>query len=985
MSAIHKLDPTTVNRIAAGEVVQRYGGTLVRAMASVYCSDRRTCMRRPAAAVKELIENSIDAGSKQITVTVKNGGLDLMQIQDDGCGIRKDDMGIVCERFTTSKLSKFEDLKSISTFGFRGEALASITHVARVTITTKTATSPCAYKGKYSDGKLVPLKHGESMDPKPCAGVNGTTITVEDLFYNMKARRTAFKNTSEQYQRILDVVTRYAIHYGDSHIAFTCRKQGQSIPDIHTPSNPSSTLENIRIAFGSALTRELLKCEFSFEFDQSEGPVESVSESGTALTCSVKGYVSNANYSMKRSTFIFFINHRLVDCSSIKKMLESFYSELLPKTGHPFVYLSIEIPPQIVDVNIHPTKKEVCFLFESQLLHQIYSQARMLLSSANESRTFTTQSVLPGRNSLEEICAERESASNGVSNTPSADRQMGGERGDRGGRNAGGRESDSRSADSPSMVSPVGEESGDDASQQISDSGRKRKRVISEEKDPSPPRAAPRELSDSAYFDMHIESEEDETVELAPQPNKRSGLVSHISTSDSTSRRESTRSTGANRGSGTSNGSSRPYVRTAAPNKLVRTDPRMARIDQFFPNAPIGSKTDESNLEVSGGSGAQRPVALDTADEESVDNSSSEPRAAKPFRKNKGVLLCMPVGSCTCCLPSNSGLVRPPPTGELQGNGSDEDTESTAVHPVPAAPSAVMPRLQPVVDTSCQYLSVIDLIADIRANYHSGVDAMLKKLTYVGVVNSVYMLGQVCNFCVISAVTGIYGYFYLFSLRSQVDTKLLLIDFSLLSRQLFYQLAVRRFGEHRPMSLPQPVRIADYVTAALHLKENQWSEGDGSMADICSAVRSFLSEKRGLLLDYFSIEISEDGALLRGLPALLSGHTPCPLHLPTFLLRLATAVDWDDEKSCFQDIAMELSILYSRFELQCDVDSPEVAAAERSCGLALSTAANATLQNLFVPAFKQLLIPPRSVISDSATTIVEVTRLEKLYKVFERC
>ena len=187
------------------------------------------------------------------------------------------------------------------------------------------------------------------------------------------------------------------------------------------------------------------------------------------------------------------------------------------------------------------------------------------------------------------------------------------------------------------------------------------------------------------------------------------------------------------------------------------------------------------------------------------------------------------------------------------------------------------------------------------------------------------------------------------------------------------------------MTLPRAVRIADFVMAALHLKENQWSEGDGSMQDICAAVKSFLAEKRGLLLDYFSIDISEDGSLLHALPALLVGHTPCPLYLPTFLLRLATAVDWDDEKSCFHDISMELSILYSRFELVIDVESLEEPAAERSCGLALSASAKVALQNLFVPAFKQLLIPPRSVVSDSTTSIVEVTRLEKLYKVFERC
>jgi DNA mismatch repair protein MLH1 len=326
-------------RIAAGEVVQR-----------------------PSAAIKELLENSLDAGATSITVVVKNGGLGLLQIQDNGHGIRKDDLDIVCERFTTSKLATFDDLKSIATFGFRGEALASITHVAHVTILTKTKDSPCAYKSKYTDGKLVPQRPGEKPEPKPCAGVVGTTISVEDLFYNMPTRKQAFKNPSEEYQRILDVVTKYSVRYGGSGVSFTCKKHGSAVPDLHTPvTTPpgDGTLENIRIAYGSSLARELIN--FTVSYDHSTDATTRASGTSMVLSPSLEdlrhntviqedtgglrvniiGKVTNANYNTKKAMYIFFINNRLVECPAIRKAIEAVYADILPKHTFPFVYLSI--------------------------------------------------------------------------------------------------------------------------------------------------------------------------------------------------------------------------------------------------------------------------------------------------------------------------------------------------------------------------------------------------------------------------------------------------------------------------------------------------------------------------------------------------------------------------------------------------------------------------------------------------------------------
>ncbi|GJQ79891.1 Mlh1 [Trypoxylus dichotomus] len=342
---IKKLDAAVVNRIAAGEVIQR-----------------------PANALKELIENSLDAKSTNIQIVVKQGGLKLLQITDNGTGIRKDDLDIVCERFTTSKLREFEDLSSISTYGFRGEALASISHVAHLTIISKSANEKCAFKGKYEDGKLID-------NLKPTAGTQGTQIIVEDLFYNMSIRRRALKSAAEEYQKITEVVEKYAIH--NASVGFSLRKQGEN-NDVKTPCN-STRMDNIRLVYGNVIARELI--EFALDNDP--------------YKFKVQGYITNPNYCTKRFVFLLFINHRLVECQSLKRCIDQVYTTYLPKNSHPFVYLSLELDPRNIDVNVHPTKHEVHFFNEEQIIELIMVAVETKLLGSNNSRVFYTQAKLP--------------------------------------------------------------------------------------------------------------------------------------------------------------------------------------------------------------------------------------------------------------------------------------------------------------------------------------------------------------------------------------------------------------------------------------------------------------------------------------------------------------------------------------------------------------------------------------------------------------
>jgi DNA mismatch repair protein MLH1 len=244
-------------------------------------------------------------------------------------------------------------------------------------VTTKTKDSNVAYKAHYDSGRLVPAKPGQSADPKPTAGRQGTQITVEDLFYNVPTRRRAFRSASEEYNKILDVVGRYAVHCDG--VAFSCKKQGENSTTIATQSK-SSIVDRIRQIHGSPVANELIEFTSS---DEKYG-------------YRARGWTTNANYHVKKTTLLLFINHRSVDSTNIRKAIEQTYSTFLPKGGHPFIYLSLDIEPNRVDVNVHPTKREVNFLNEDEIIEKICNDIRTKLANVDTSRTFMTQTLLPG-------------------------------------------------------------------------------------------------------------------------------------------------------------------------------------------------------------------------------------------------------------------------------------------------------------------------------------------------------------------------------------------------------------------------------------------------------------------------------------------------------------------------------------------------------------------------------------------------------------
>lgn len=346
---IVQLEETVINRIAAGEVVVR-----------------------PANALKELLENSLDAGSTSIVVNAKAGGLKMLRIEDDGHGIREADLPILCERFTTSKLRKYEDLTSISTFGFRGEALASISHVAHVTVTTMTSADSYAQMAQYSDGKL-------KGPPRPCAGTRGTTLVIEDMFYNNTTRRGALGKDTVEHSKLLEVVQRYSVHY--PKVSFSCRKAGAPVAELQTRGGVETTsLDVISSIYGQSLAKEL----FSFEASSEEARFK------------LSGFASNPNYSARGLALILFINNRLVESGALKRAIEAVYATVLPRHQHPWVYLALELDPATIDVNVHPTKSEVQFLHEVMIAECFQEKLAACLRERGGSRTFDAHSSFGG-------------------------------------------------------------------------------------------------------------------------------------------------------------------------------------------------------------------------------------------------------------------------------------------------------------------------------------------------------------------------------------------------------------------------------------------------------------------------------------------------------------------------------------------------------------------------------------------------------------
>lgn len=319
------LPPEVAERIAAGEVVER-----------------------PASAVKELVENALDAGARRVSVETEDGGKRLLRITDDGCGMSAEEVGLAIQRHATSKLRSAEDLFDIHTLGFRGEALPSIASVSELEIVTR--------RPEDAGGTRVLIRGGEVASIEPSAAAVGTVITVRNLFYNLPVRHKFLRSASSEQAQITDWLERLAISHPE--VSFRLTHEGREAMLSPGSANP---INAVVATMGRAVAREMVPIQWEEPADDSPEP----REDGPIR---VEGFAGRPTLTRSsRSHQYSFVNGRSVRSPSIGRAIDDAYRSSMPSGRHPVVALSIHVPPGSVDVNVHPAKTEVRFRDEARV------------------------------------------------------------------------------------------------------------------------------------------------------------------------------------------------------------------------------------------------------------------------------------------------------------------------------------------------------------------------------------------------------------------------------------------------------------------------------------------------------------------------------------------------------------------------------------------------------------------------------------------
>ena len=319
MKRIHPLDPQLINQIAAGEVVER-----------------------PASVLKELLENSLDAGASRIEIDIEDGGKRLIRVRDDGHGIHRDDLALALSRHATSKIASLDDLERVASLGFRGEALPSVASVSRLLVQSRTAADSSGWQVRGDGSETIAA-------PEPVAHPTGTTIEVRDLFFNVPARRKFLRTETTEQKHLEGVVQRIAL--SRPGVELLVRRQRKALYHLRPGNSEAQQMERIKALLAEPLVSQVVGIDHS------------------AAGLRLHGWIAQPTFSRSQADLqFFFVNGRAVRDKLLAHAVRQSYQDVLYHGRHPAFVLYLELDPAAVDVNAHPAKHEVRFR-ESRLVH----------------------------------------------------------------------------------------------------------------------------------------------------------------------------------------------------------------------------------------------------------------------------------------------------------------------------------------------------------------------------------------------------------------------------------------------------------------------------------------------------------------------------------------------------------------------------------------------------------------------------------------
>ena len=744
--------------------------------------------------------------------------------------------------------------------------------------------------------------------PKPSAATQGTIVLAEDLFYNVPLRKKALKSASEEYNAILDVAGKYGLF--KSGVAVVVKRAGVARCDLATLEG-SSRQDNIRVIYGSNVAKNVLPISLKCGDFAAKGPKPSFEPSNSAvdgqedrtigspmsseLRCYIDGFITGADYAGKQTQLILFINGRSVDCPPMKRCLESTYASLLPKAAKPWAFLDVRMPGGDVDVNVHPTKKEVAFLYQEEMIEKLRLAVEEVLLASNSQRSFK-QAMLPGV--LPAVPMEDVTPSRNLSQAYRPNSMV---------RN---------DAKMQSLDAFIRHSQAVESRQALVSSVDEAKSAGDREGESAPEDIKSQKNTVDVFHDNKSETQ-----------NGASAYQAALGSLDMPQRR---RGFGISSGAVTGDAAYLPTPMEIAGN--VRSTMPWSKLEE---GTNVSENDNAREGSEAGGRGNQATI-IDANVKDADQSLGQAPRR-------------------TLKLPSQQEC---------------------------AFNTAGKRRLE----------IAQNLMNKIKDNTHEGLSDMFRAPIYVGLADPRRAL-------------------------IQSGTRLYLMDLSQLSSDLFYQRVLKNLGQLPKLFLEPPLPVRELALTALEIEElaGNWTQTDEdeTKEDIADLLQELLIQKSQILSECFSINVSSEG-MLETLPLLLDGYEPSEIRLPGFILGLGHGVEWKDEESYVNDISRLLSDLYSlpdedveeevevaevikdqrgtedcgdqRLQTKCNDDRAEVCTEKKRDDngyCEIDPELEKVVAHVLIPALRTFWVPTRDRASDGS--IVELTRLEQLYKVFERC